>query len=330
MNKEHFDGNSTCAVIGGTGFIGRHLCAMLVNSGKVVRSLSRRGEPENPVPGVQYLAGRLSDERAVRQSLQGASVVWHLASSTLPASSLADSVAALHEEVAATVRLCEIARDEGAERLIFASSGGTVYGITDSRPILEDHQKDPITAYGVQKVAIEMYLQLFERLSGFKSFVLRMGNPYGEDQDWNKPFGAIANFANRAVRGLRIDVWGDGTVIRDYFHVEDLIELFRKIETYCGPHRIFNVGGGQGASLRQVLKIIEAHLHTPLDVSYGPSRTADVPYNILNIERADKELGWTPKVSLQAGIRRVLDSACRNQETRQVLRDIGVPTQRHS
>ncbi|HWE84002.1 MAG TPA: NAD-dependent epimerase/dehydratase family protein [Terracidiphilus sp.] len=330
MNEQPHRGRSICVVIGGTGFIGRHLCATLVASGKSVRSLSRRGKPENPIPGVEYLAGRLGDERAVRQSLQGASTVWHLASATLPASSLTDSVTALHEEVAATVRLCEIAREEGAERLIFASSGGTVYGVTDSQPIPEDHLKSPISAYGVQKIAIEMYLQLFERISGLKSFVLRMGNPYGEDQDWNKPFGAIANFVNRAVRGLRIDIWGDGAVVRDYFHVDDLTEIFHKIETYSGLHRVFNVGSGEGASLTQVLKIIEGHLSTALDVSYGASRLEDVPYNVLDIERANKELGWTPRISLQAGIRRVLDSALRSEHMRKALLDTGSPPYKRS
>ena len=330
MNEEPSGSKSICAVIGGTGFIGRHLCETLVDAGKTVRSLSRRGKPENPIRGVEYLAGRLADERAVRQSLQGASTVWHLASATLPASSLADSLAALQQEVAATVRLCEIARDEGAERLIFASSGGTVYGVTDPQPIPEDHLKNPISAYGVQKVAIEMYLQLFERISGFKSFVLRMGNPYGEDQDWNRPFGAIANFVNRAVRGLGIEVWGDGTVVRDYFHVEDLADIFGKIDAYNGPYRTFNVGSGEGASLKQVLNIIEAHLHSPLNVSYSVSRLEDVPYNVLKIERAGKELGWTPRISLHAGIRRVLNSALRDREMREVLLDTGDPPQRRS
>lgn len=315
MNEEPYHGRPVCTVIGGTGFLGSHLCATLVSSGKFVRSLSRRGKPENPVPGVEYLAGRLGDERAVRRSLQGVSTVWHFASATLPASSLEDSVAALHEEVAGTVRLCEIARDEGAERLIFASSGGTVYGVTDPLPISEDHPKNPISGYGIQKAATEMYLQMFERISGLKSFVLRMGNPYGEDQDWNKPFGAIANFVNRAVRGLKISVWGDGTVIRDYFHVDDLTDVFRAVETYSGPHRVFNIGSGEGVSLTQLLQIIEMHLSASLDVSYGVSRLEDVPYNVLAIERANRELGWTPKISLHAGVRRVLDSALRSQET---------------
>lgn len=325
MNENPQQSQSICAVIGGTGFIGRHLCAALVTQGKLVRSLSRRGQPDNPVPGVQYFAGRLGDEKVVTESLQGVSTVWHFASAILPASSLADSIAALHEEVAASVRLCEIARDEGAERIIFASSGGTVYGVTDPQPIREDHLRNPISAYGVLKVSIEMYLQLFERTSGLKSFVLRMGNPYGEDQDWNKPFGAIANFVNRAVRGLEISVWGDGTVVRDYFHVDDLAEVFRKIDAYSGSQRVFNVGSGKGASLTQLLKIIEAHLSTALDVSYAASRREDVPYNVLNIDRANRELGWTPGISLQAGIRRVLDSALMSQGTRKHVLDTDAP-----
>lgn len=304
----------TCAVFGGTGFLGRHVCMTLRDSGKGVRSFSRRGGTGKILSGVDYLKGRLSDVEAVRSAVRGVSTVWHLVSATLPSSSLAESVAALHEEVAATLRLCEIAQEEGVERLVFVSSGGSVYGITSANPIPENHATNPICAYGVQKLAIEKYLLLFERQSKFKSYVLRLGNPYGEDQDWNRPFGAIANFVNRAARGLNIAVWGDGSVVRDYFHVEDLTNVFLRIQDYRGSERVFNVGSGKGASLTQLLAIIQGHLQTSLDVSYGGARIEDAPYNVLDITRAEKELGWTPKVSLQKGIGRMLDAVRKNDE----------------
>jgi UDP-glucose 4-epimerase len=304
----------TCAVFGGTGFLGRHVCMTLRDSGKAVRSFSRRGATGSTLKDVDYLKGRLSDVEAVRCAVRGASTVWHLVSATLPSSSLADSVAALHEEVAATLRLCEIAQEEGVERLVFVSSGGSVYGITSASPIPEDHPTNPICAYGVQKLAIEKYLLLFERQNRFESYVLRLGNPYGEDQDWKRPFGAIANFVNRAARGLKIAIWGDGSVVRDYFHVEDLTDVFRRIQDYNGSERVFNVGSGKGASLKQLLAIIEGHLQISLDVSYDGARIEDAPYNVLDITRAEKELGWTPKISLESGIGRMLDAVRKNDE----------------
>lgn len=299
----------TCLVIGGTGFIGRHLCKTLLQSGAAVRSLSRRGRPENAHLQVDYRRGCLSDEKVLREAVRGCSIVWHLASSTLPGSSLAEGITALHEEVAATLRLCEIAVEEGVERLIFASSGGTVYGVTSAAQISENHPTNPISAYGVQKLAIEKYLYLFENLNGFKSYVLRLGNPFGEDQDWHKPFGAIANFANRATRDLPIVIWGDGSVVRDYFHVDDLGDAFLRIARYDGPERIFNIGSGAGTSVKELLSIIQELFPRRVDISYDESRRIDVPYNVLDIAKAKSELGWTPRIPLKEGIRRVLRSA---------------------
>jgi UDP-glucose 4-epimerase len=313
--SEH-NGIETHVVFGGTGFLGRHLCATLRDAGKTVRSFSRSGMTDHTIGGVEYIKGRLSDVGAVRRAVRGAASAWHLVSATLPSSSLAESVAALHEEVAATVRLCEIALHEGVERLVFVSSGGSVYGITSPSPIPEDHPTNPICAYGVQKLAIEKYLRLFEHQRKFKSYILRLGNPYGEDQDWNRPFGAVANFVNRAVRGLSIAVWGDGSVVRDYFHVEDLVDVFLKIQEYEGVERVFNIGSGKGASLQQLLAIIEGHFGTSLDVSYGGARIEDAPYNVLDITRAEQELGWRPKVSLLDGIGRLLESARKNDVIR--------------
>lgn len=304
----------TCVVFGGTGFLGRHVCTTLRDSGRIVRSFSRRGQTESGLSGVDYLKGRLSDVDAVRRAVRGASTVWHLVSATLPSSSLAESVAALHEEVAATLRLCEVARKEGVERLIFVSSGGSVYGITPASPTPEDHSTNPICAYGVQKLAIEKYLLLFEFQNKFKSYILRLGNPYGEDQDWSRPFGAVANFVNRAARGLPIAVWGDGSVVRDYFHVEDLAEVFLRIQDYRGSERVFNIGSGKGTSLKQLLAIIEDYVVASLNVSYTSPRIEDAPYNVLDITRAERELGWTPKVTLRSGIGRMLDAVLKNDE----------------
>jgi UDP-glucose 4-epimerase len=309
MSYDQASKTQTCVVFGGTGFLGRHVCRTLRDSGYTVRSFSRGGRPENALDGVNYLKGRLADAIAVREALRGASTVWHLVSATLPSSSLAESVAALHEEVAATVLLCKIAQEEGVERLIFVSSGGSVYGVTSANPIPEDYPMNPICAYGVQKLAIEKYLHLFEFQSEFKSYVLRLGNPYGEEQNWNRPFGAVANFVNRAVRGMEISVWGDGSVTRDYFHLDDLTEVFLGIQTYKGSERVFNIGSGRGASLKGLLEIIEQQLQVPLKIKFGTSRIEDAPYNVLDISRATKELGWSPRISLEQGIKRVLDAA---------------------
>jgi UDP-glucose 4-epimerase len=193
-------------------------------------------------------------------------------------------------------------------RLIFISSGGTVYGLPQQNPIPETHPTNPICSYGIQKLAIEKYLYLFRELKDLDSVVLRVSNLYGEFQNLERPLGAVSHFTHRAVAGNPIDIWGDGGVRRDYIHADDVVSALLKSITYQGPEHLFNIGSGRSVSLNQLLDLIKQRVGKEIVVNYSPARRFDVQENVLDITRAAKELGWRPSISLETGLDRLLES----------------------
>jgi len=192
---------------------------------------------------------------------------------------------------------------------VFVSSGGTVYGTARKRLISEDHPTDPTCSYGIQKLAIEKYLQLFRLTRNLDSIVLRVSNLYGESQDCSRPLGAIAHFTNRAVRGIPIEIWGDGTTTRDYVHVDDVANALLKCISYDGAERLFNIGSGRGVTLTELIEMLQHRFPEPVKVEYLPPRGFDVPENVLDISRAMHELSWGSEVPLEHGLERMIQAA---------------------
>lgn len=308
-----------CVVLGGTGLLGKSLTGQLVEAGWTVRSISRSGPPSGVVKrwwsDVEWIAAALGSDTCAR-ALRGAEIVFHLASTTVPSAS--DIAYDIESNVLASVRTLEAAVSANVRRVVFASSGGTVYGVAQETPIPESHPTNPICCYGIQKLALEKYLQVFQLSKRLDSICLRISNHYGEDQDLSKPLGAVAHFAARAARGLPIEIWGDGSVTRDYVHVEDVAEAFIRAVNYRGSETIMNIGTGRGVSLNQLVQFIQEGLAAHVAVDYKPARSFDVAENVLDIQRVRHELGWEPKVSLELGIRRMILKAREDQRSRPV------------
>ena len=239
--------------------------------------------------------------------LEGVDVVHHYAWTSLPASANADPAADLAVNVTATIRLLDAAKRHGC-RVVFASSGGTVYGIT-SEPIPEEHLLTPITAYGASKATAEIYLNLYRSLHWIDCRIARIANPYGAGQNTKRGQGAVAAFLGKALRNEPIVIWGNGAIIRDYIHISDtaagLVKLAQAQD--LGGHCVYNIGSGVGHSLNDLISEIEKLLDRRLEVEYTPSRSFDVPLNILSIRRAQEILGWEPLLSLQEGLGYMLD-----------------------
>jgi UDP-glucose 4-epimerase len=303
---------SVCVVLGGSGFLGQRLCRSLLNAGFRVRSVSRSGRPKGqPEPwweDVNWVAAAIGTESSAR-ILQHADYVFHLASTTLPSTSDADMTYDLESNVVATVRILEAAASMRVRRLVFVSSGGTVYGIARQNSIPESHPTDPICSYGIHKLMIEKYLQLMRSKNSLDSVVLRVSNMYGETQDCNRPLGAIAHFTARAVSGIPIEIWGDGTATRDYIHVEDVVNAISAALSYQGAERLFNIGSGRGVSLNQLVEMLQHGLSKPITVEYRSRRGCDVVENVLDISRARHELSWTPGVTLESGLETMILAA---------------------
>lgn len=293
-------------LIGGCGFIGSHVADSLQAHGLQLRVFDRRPEAfRPPLPGVEYVTGDFGDAPQIYEALSGMDAVVHLASTTVPSTGNLDPVADITGNLIATVRLLEMMRAAGVRKLVYLSSGGTVYGIPETDPVAETHPLRPISSYGIVKVAIENYLYMEHRLHGLQHVILRASNPYGPRQGHTGIQGIIGTHLWRIARGEPVEVWGDGSVVRDFIHVRDLAELcalaLRSDVAGC-----YNAGSGTGASVAEVVAAIDRTVQgtggAPVVPLYKPGRSFDVPRVVLDIDRARADFGWSPAIGLDEGI----------------------------
>lgn len=168
-------------------------------------------------------------------------------------------------------------------------------------PIPESHPTNPLCSYGITKLSIEKYLDLFNHLYGLNYTVLRIANPYGERQRLQASQGAVAVFLGKILRGEPIDIWGDGSIVRDYIYISDVIDALMASLKETEEH-IFNIGSGHGHSLNEILDVIERVTGRSSIRQYLPARSFDVPESVLSIEKARKILGWEPKIDFDTGV----------------------------
>lgn len=293
-------------VLGGGGFMGSAISSELVLAGHDVRIFEKaRVKRENVahiLGRVEWLEGDFTNEKNIKEALYGVEVVIHAISTTLPKTSNDNPAYDISTNVVPTLNLLDAARLNGVKRVIFFSSGGTVYGIPQKTPVSEDHPTDPVCSYGIQKLAIEKYLGLFNHLYGLDYVILRVANPYGPFQDPTAAQGAVMVFLYKVMAGEPIEIWGDGSVTRDYLYVSDVASAVMRAMDYAGGCRIFNIGSGKGLTLNELIRAIEKVAGKKAVVRFTPSRRFDVPVNILDITRAGKELLWAPAVDIEQGI----------------------------
>lgn len=290
------------AVLGGGGFIGSNLCQALVRQGHSVRAFGRSQSFPAALRGCEWFQGDFADHASVATAISGCDLVFHLVTATTPAIANVDKVADLNANVASTLHLLDACRQTGVERVVFVSSGGTIYGIPDQVPTPESAPTNPITAYGISKLAIEKYLGLYEYLYGLEYRVLRVANPFGPFQTAIKNQGVIAAFVRRALAGKPIEMWGDGSVTRDYIYVDDVVESLLLAASHGGYGRIFNIGSGEGRSLNDIAHSIKLLLESDIQIERRPGRPVDVPVSILDSSFASEELGWRASTSFENGL----------------------------
>lgn len=292
-------------VTGGNGFIGSHLVDRLVEQGWNVTVLDLYERRYDPLPArVHFIKGDLTQAYLVREALIGVDIVFHLAWATIHEISNQDPAADVTANLIPTIHLLETCRNAGARRVVFTSSGGTVYGPAQSWPISEAHPQNPVNGYGITKLAVEKYLHMFHHLYGLDYVILRPSVPYGPRQNPLARQGAVAVFLYRVARGLPVTIWGDGSIIRDYFYVSDLVEaLVASSKQDLGQHRIFNIGGPEEISLLQLLSQIEETVGRTAKVEYGPARRFDAPKIVLDTRLTQQELGWQSRITLAQGLK---------------------------
>ena len=295
-------------VFGGGGFIGSTIADQLLAQGHVLRIFERpRIQPYRkfgPHENVEWVMGDFTSAHDVKAAVEGMDAVMHLVSTTLPKNSNDDPIYDVQSNVVATLHLLDAMVAHSVKKLVFISSGGTVYGNPQYSPIDEKHPTEPLVSYGITKLAIEKYLHVFHRLHGIKSVTLRVANPYGERQRVETAQGAVGVFLHRALQNIPIEIWGDGSVTRDYIYVGDVANAFVKALHYQGPHTVFNISSGTGVSLLSLLEMLESTLGQPIARNHMPGRAFDVPVSVLCNQLARTELGWEPTTDMSSGIAR--------------------------
>lgn len=296
-------------VLGAGGFIGSHLVPTLRRLGHEVIGYGRGSAPAwaDDAPGVIWQQGDFTDHDRTAAAAEGCAVVYHLIGGTSPAVANADPLTDIAGSLTATVAFLERLRNMAIppRRIVFVSSGGTVYGVPRAIPIPEDAPTDPISAYGINKLAVEKYLHLHHTLYGLDYAVLRVANPFGEHQISRRQQGVIAAFMHAAIVGEPLSIWGDGSVIRDYLYVEDVVEALLKAGNAPAlEERVFNIASGRGHSLNEVADAVEQAAGRRLIRDYRPGRPVDVPTVILDIARARTGLGWAPHTPWEEAIAR--------------------------
>jgi len=298
---------SSCVVLGGGGFIGVNLCRRLASAGFRVRAFGRRCLFPEALDKVEWYQGDFSDGAALAAAIESFDTVFHLVHTTTPQSANLDMIGDIEKNVIASLSLLEIARKLGVRRIVYVSSGGTVYGRPQQIPTPEDASTEPITAYGISKLAIEKYFALYEHLHGLDYRVLRVTNPFGPFQIPIKNQGLIAALVSRAIRNEAIEIWGDGSVVRDFIFVDDVVDALVAAANDRSEGRLFNIGSGQGRSVSEVISTIELCLDTKLAIDWKPARAVDLPVSIIAVDRAKDILGWVPKTSFEAGLEKTIE-----------------------
>ena len=237
-----------------------------------------------------------------KELLSGADTVYHLVSTTVPSTSNQHISQELMGNVIFSSNMLDACVQCGVKKVVFMSSGGTVYGKEMDCPLKEKTATNPISSYGIQKITIEKLFYLYRYLYGLDYRVIRLANPYGPYQRPNGILGAVTTFTYKAIKGEEITVYGDGSVVRDFIYIDDAVKAIMKIVNGENKHHTFNVGCGYGTSIKKVLETIQEALQVELRVTYKPGRKVDVPINYLDISRYEKCYGALNPISLSEGV----------------------------
>ncbi len=238
--------------------------------------------------------------------LKGQDIVYHLVSTTVPATANGQIPDEITANVVMTAQLLEACVKNKVKRIIFLSSGGTVYGRDGVCPLSEDASLQPISSYGLQKVMIEKMLQVYYEVHQLDFRIIRASNPYGPYQKPTGLVGAVTNFTYKALKDEEITIFGDGSVVRDYIFIADVIEMIVKIASTETRYKLYNVGSGSGVSLNALLETVAKIVGKSLKVKYFNERKVDVPVNYLDTTRFNETFGHLNLISLEAGIEKLI------------------------
>jgi len=296
-------------VTGGAGFIGSNLVSALLERGDEVRvldnfstgvrsNLAEHGE-------VQVIEGELRSYERVHNAVRGVEVVFHLGALGSVPRSVQDPLTSSAVNVEGTLNVLLAARDENVRRVVFSSSS-SVYGLSRELPTTEATPPDPISPYGVAKLAAERYCVSFSRVyESFESVVLRYFNVFGPRQSpFSQYAAAIPLFTTAIARGEPVTIFGDGEQSRDFTYVGNVVDATLRAAEAAGANgRIFNVASSKSASVNEVTRLIGAILGRTVERRHLPPRAGDIRDSWADVTAARETLGWEPRIALAEGLR---------------------------
>jgi UDP-glucose 4-epimerase len=302
-------------VTGAAGFIGSHLCDRLVADGNTVTGLDDLSTGK-----LSHLAGArksklfgfsnfdITSSDLVRlMEKEKPDVVLHLAAQMDVRRSVADPLFDTRTNVLGTVNVLEACVRNQVPRVVFASSGGTVYGEPPKLPATERMALHPSSPYGSAKAAGETYVSAYQRLHGLPGCSLRLGNVYGPRQDPHGEAGVVSIFAGALAKGQPTKVFGDGTSTRDYVYVDDVVDAFLRCLGGKGDGRRLNIGSGAGTTIRALHTLVARAVGSADAPEFAPLRSGELHSIVLDSGQARRALGWEPAVVLEQGLAQTVD-----------------------
>jgi UDP-glucose 4-epimerase len=288
----------------GAGFIGKNFIRDSIVLGNNIQVLDHKDCPKEFLGKVIWVKGDLNNNASVCDVLNGAEVVYHFISSTVPGD-VVDEGVELNHNVVNTLNLLKLCVQKKVSRIIFISSA-SVYGNQTVMPISENFLTDPISSHGIHKLTIEKYLQLYKYQYGLDCKIMRLSNPYGHGQPIDGRQGFIAIVIGKLISGEPIKIRGDGSIVRDFIYIDDVVRVLHLLGTCQTSESIFNVGSGCGYTLNQVITIFSELLDRLIEVEYSESRFVDIPISILDVSKVNNILGVVSRVSLKDGLAETL------------------------
>ena len=310
IRSQHLKGKSMPKILllGGTGFIGRNLAYSYTQKPSYEVTLFARNAVKDEGllrrDNLKMVRGDFEQYNDFRGLVKDYDIVFHLACATTPANSGKCSAARISSDISATANLLEACIREDVGKVVFLSSGGAIYGANGKVPSSENDPRLPLSYYGYQKQAIEELYGYYGRVHGLKHGIVRLSNPYGPLQNPTSGLGVVTNFIHRVLSGDPLQIFGDGSVVRDFIYISDAVRGMREIADYDGCETIFNLGSGCGLSILEVAYGIQEVLNRFVEVEYLPSRVADVPRNYLSMDKYEEIFGPLCPISFSEGVER--------------------------
>ena len=292
-------------ILGGAGFIGSNLARRLVAQGEEVRIFTRPSFSVSNIEGIldkiEVVYRDFMDDVALRNAIQNVDTVYHLISTTFPSMTVESSFYDVLSNLLPTIRLVEICLANGVKKIIYASSGGTIYGDPQTIPITEDHPLVPKSAYGQSKLTIENHLNFYARSTSLDVNILRVANPYGPGQKLLGVQGLVAVAMGCAYYGRTLKLYGEGKAVRDYIYIDDVIDAMLLAATHPGSS-VVNISAATGHSVMEIVQAVEEISGRTIVKEFIPDRPGDVQVNILDNQKACQLYGWTPKTAFKDGL----------------------------